>query len=96
MAEHITKGSVFDDLGFSREEAKNLKIRATLMHSLEKYLKEHTTNQKQAAKMLGVSQPRISDLMNGKINHFSIDQLVMIHEHLGIHVALVIDDRLVA
>ena len=96
MISHTTNSNVLDDLGFSPEEAKNLKIRATLMRSLEKYINKNTNNQTHAAQLLGVSQPRISDLINGKINHFSIDQLVIMHEHVGINVALVIDDRLVA
>ena len=94
--EHTTKGSVLDDLGFSKSEASNLKIRAALMRSLEKYISEHHLKQKDVAKILEINQPRVSDLLTGKINKFSIDQLVKMHERIDIPVALVIDDRLVA
>ena len=94
--EHTTKGSVLDDLNFSEVEAKNLKIRAALMRSLEKYITEHKLKQKEAAEVLGINQPRISDLLRGKISQFSIDQLIKMHERIHINVALVIDDRLVA
>lgn len=93
---HETKGSVLNDLGFQPGEAKNLTIRAALMRSIEGYINKHKLNQSKAAHALGVSQPRISDLLNGKINRFSIDQLVKMHERIGISVALIIDDRLVA
>lgn len=92
---HITKGSVLDDLGFPDDEAKNLKLRAALMRSLEAYFSDHNIKQFQAAKLTGISQPRISDLLNGKISKFSIDQLVKMHERLHINIRLIIDDRLV-
>ena len=94
--EHTTKGSVLDDLGFSESEAKNLKIRAALMRSLERYISERQLKQKDVAKIFGINQPRVSDLLRGKINKYSIDQLVKMHERIHINVALVIDDRLVA
>jgi hypothetical protein len=46
--------------------------------------------------VLGINQPRISDLLRGKISQFSIDQLIKMRERIHINVALVIDDRLVA
>jgi len=93
---HETKGSVLNDLGFQSGEAKNLIIRASLMRSIEQYIDQRKLSQSKAAEKFGVSQPRISDLLNGKINRFSIDQLIKMHERVGINVALIIDDRLVA
>ena len=93
---HITTGSIFDDLKFSSEEARHLKIRAALMRSLEQYIKTHQLKQLEASEILGISQPRVSDLLRGKITKFSIDQLVKMHDRIDIKVALVIDDRLVA
>ena len=61
-----------------------------------KYITEKKLKQKAAAEVLGISQPRVSDLLHGKIAGFSIDQLIKMHERIHINVALVIDDRLVA
>ena len=71
MATHMTKGSVFDDLGFSSGEARNLKIRATLMNAITEYIQDNELTQKQAAEIFGVTQPRISNLLTGKINLFT-------------------------
>lgn len=96
MKQHVTKGSIFDDLGFDATEAANLKIRAILMRAVEQELDKKNMTQLQAAKLLGVSQPRISDLRRGKIHLFTIDVLVNMLSKLGKPVSLVIDDRIAA
>ena len=96
MKNHVTKGSVFDDLGFDAAKAANLKIRAVLMRAVENELDKKNITQLQAAKLLGVSQPRISDLKRGKIHLFTIDVLVNMLSRLGKPVSLVIDDRIAA
>lgn len=96
MKHHTTKGSVFDDLGFDSIEAANLKIRAALMHAVEEELDKRNMTQIQAAKLLGVSQPRISDLRRGKMHLFTIDVLVNMLAKLGKPVAVVIDNRIAA
>lgn len=96
MKRHVTKGSVFDDLGFDAAEAANLKIRATLMRVVEEEITKKNLTQVQAAKLLGVSQPRISDLRRGKLQLFTIDVLVNMLTRLGKPVSLVIDDRIAA
>ena len=68
--------NVFDDLGFPQEEAEHLRIRSDLMIELTRFIKSRGLTQAQAAKLLGVTQPRISDLTRGKIDRFSIDSLV--------------------
>lgn len=73
--EHITKGSVFDDL-FSPEEAANLKIRSALMSEVEQFIKDNKLTQTKAAKVLGIDQSYVSKLMSGDINLFTIDKLV--------------------
>lgn len=93
---HVTTGSVFDDLDFGKPEAENLKIRAALMRELERYIAENELTQEQAADIFDVSQPRISDLVRGKIQKFTIDMLVNMAGKAGISVALVVDDRLIA
>lgn len=68
--------NVFGDLDFSPEEAANLKMRSRLMMALTDLIEARGLTQAQAAKLMGVSQPRISNLVRGKIDRFSIDTLV--------------------
>lgn len=83
---HRTQGNVFADLGFSAAEAENLKVRADLMHRLSKVIANRELTQIQAARLFGVSQPRISDLTRGKIGRFSVDTLIEMLGHAGIEV----------
>ena len=96
MKNHVTKGSVLDDLNLSKEEAQNLKIRAVLMRELEHQIKLNQWTQKEAAQKLNVSQPRISNLIKGKIELFTIDMLVNMLTKCGVPVSLIIDDRIAA
>jgi len=76
-------GNVFKDLGFSDEAAENLKIRADLMIELTKLIEAQELTQTAAAELLGVTQPRVSDLMRGKIDRFSVDTLIEMLGHAG-------------
>ncbi len=82
-----SSGNVFRDLGFDVEEAENLKVRADLMIELSKLIETRGLTQAAAAKLLGVTQPRISDLKRGKIDRFSIDSLVQMLGHAGVRVS---------
>jgi predicted XRE-type DNA-binding protein len=88
-----SSGNVFRDLGFGAEEAENLRIRSDLMIQLTKLIEARGLTQAAAAKLLGVTQPRISDLARGKINRFSIDTLIEMLGHAGAHVSFVISCR---
>jgi len=92
MKEKLTRssGNVFSDLGFPSEEAEYLKIRSTLMIHLRKTIEAKGMKQAEAAKLLGVTQPRVSDLYKGKIHLFSIDTLVDMLSRAGIHIKLVV------
>lgn len=83
-------GNVFRDLGFSKDEAENLKIRTDLMIRLSKLIETRRLTQAQAAKLFGVTQPRVSDLVRGKIDRFSIDTLVGMLGHAGVRVQVVV------
>ena len=74
----VTQGSdnIFEDIGFDREEAASLKVRADLMLDLRKYIETKGWTQSQAATFFGESQPRISNLMQGDIRRFSVDKLI--------------------
>jgi predicted XRE-type DNA-binding protein len=85
-----SSGNVFRDLGFRADEAENLKLRADLMIELRKRIEHRRLTQVQAAALLGVTQPRISDLVRGKIDRFSIDTLVAMLGHAGVRVQLVL------
>jgi predicted XRE-type DNA-binding protein len=76
--------SVFQDL-FSAEEAAELEIRSTLLRGLERWLASRDMTQTQAAKALGVTQARVSDIKRGKINQFSLDLLVRLAARAGLH-----------
>ncbi len=85
-----SSGNVFRDLGFSREESENLKIRSNLMIRLSKLIETRKLTQAQAAALLGVTQPRVSDLVRGKIDRFSIDTLVAMLGHAGVRVQVIV------
>lgn len=73
---HVTKGNVFDDLGFSNEEAAALKIKAGILSALLDHIRRRRYTQKQLAELLGEYQPNISNLLNGKISTMSIEKLL--------------------
>lgn len=93
MARKITHstGNVFQDLGFPKEEAENLKIRSALMAVIRVIIDEEGLTQARAATLFGVTQPRISDLVRGKIELFSIDSLVNMVAASGRRVDISID-----
>jgi len=82
---HVTRAgrSVFRDL-FSTEEAAELEIRSTLLQGLERWLTDSGMTQTQAAKALGLTQARVSDIKRGKINQFSLDLLVRLAARAGL------------
>ena len=67
-------------------ERESLKVKSQMMLDIEKHIKRIGITQAQAAQKLGVSQPRVSDLVNGKIDRFTIDTLVTMLARLGLHV----------
>ncbi len=81
-------GNVFSDIGFQGEEAANLLIRAQLMTVLAKFMEENELKQEKAAKLFGVTQPRISDLKRGKIKLFTVDTLIEMLSKAGLGVAV--------
>ena len=85
-----SSGNVFRDLGFSSEEAEHLKIRSNLMIHVQNIIRARRLKQAEAAKVLGVTQPRVSDLLRGRIDLFSTDTLIDMLAHLGGQVKLVV------
>lgn len=86
-------GNVFKDLGFSPEEAENLRLRAELMMRIEDAYREGGLTQADAAKRLGLTQPRLNLLLKGRIDLFSLDALVLIATRAGMSVRLAVKKR---
>ena len=86
----ITRGSgnVFRDVGFPPDEAHNMLLRADLMLRVEKFVKDYGLTQAAAAKTLGVTQPRLNQLLKGKLELFSLDALVRMLANAGLRVEL--------
>jgi len=82
--------NIFADLGFPKGEAENLKMRADLVIRIVDFYKKSGMTQAQAAKVLGLTQPRLNALLKGRIGLFSLDALVNIASRAGLNVRLVV------
>ena len=83
-----SSGNVFIDLGYSPDEAAILQMRADLMIDLRKWIKAKRLTQAKAAEILGVSQSRVSDLIRGKWERFSLEMLITLATRAGMRVTL--------
>lgn len=83
--------SVWDAIEDTPAEAENMKLRSALMMSLEQHIRAEGWTQAEAGRRLGVTQPRISDLLRGKIGLFGLDTLVNMAVAAGLHVELRIE-----
>jgi len=90
MKESIIKssGNVFLDLGFPPEEAAILEMRSEIMADLRKFIKNKKLTQEKAAGLLGVSQSRVSDLIRGKWEKFSLEMLISLATKAGMRISL--------
>lgn len=88
----FTRGSdnIFADLGFPPGEAENLRMRSDLMIEIEKFFRRSGLTQAQAARKLGITQPRLNALLKSRIEQFSLDALVEIASRAGLSVRLVV------
>ena len=90
MSMEVTEssGNVFQDLGFSSEEAAILQMRSELMIDLRKHIQTNRLTQQEASKIFGVSQSRISDLVRGKWEKFSLETLITFVIKSGMRVSI--------
>ena len=90
MSEAIvnSSGNVFLDLGYSPDEAAILQMRADLMADLRKFIKAKRLTQAKAAEILNVSQSRVSDLIRGKWERFSLEMLITLATRAGMQITL--------
>jgi predicted XRE-type DNA-binding protein len=83
-----SSGNVFIDLGYSPDEAAILQMRADLMADLRKLIKAKRLTQTRAAEILGIGQSRVSDLIRGKWERFSLEMLITLATRAGMQVTL--------
>lgn len=83
--------SVWDAIETDPAEAENMKIRASLLRAIIKTIQANAWSQAECARRLGVNQPRVSDLMRGKIDRFSIDALANFAHQIGLRLDIRID-----
>ena len=85
---HLRFATVWDAVEDTPVAAGNMKLRSALMTGLKNYISRTEMSQAQAAKLLGVTQPRVSDLMRGKIDLFGLDALVNMATAAGLRIEL--------
>ena len=88
-----SSGNVFLDLGFDPAEAKVMALRAEVMIRMEQHLKAQGWTQAEAARRLGITQPRVSRLLKGKWQDFSLDMLLTLAARAGLQPELTLADR---
>ena len=79
-----SSGNVFVDLGFDPAEAEVMKLRAEVMIRIERLVKTRGWTQAEAARQVGVTQPRVSRLVKGKWEDFSLDMLLTLAARAGL------------
>lgn len=84
--------SVWDAIEDTAADAENMRLRSSLMMALDQHIRNQGWTQAEAAKRLGVTQPRVSDLTRGKIALFGLDTLVNMAVAAGLHVELKVVD----
>lgn len=80
-----SSGNVFIDLGFDQADAEVMKLRAQVMIRMEQHMKAKGWTQTEAAKRLGITQPRVSRLIKGRSEDFSLDMLLKLAARAGLH-----------
>jgi predicted XRE-type DNA-binding protein len=85
---HISKGNVIDDLGFSPEEAAAIKLKASLYAEILRVVEKRKLKARELEKILDQPQPRISELLNGKISKMSAEKLAGYLSRLGIEIKI--------
>ena len=83
---------MWDAIVDTPEEAENMKLRSSLMIALKAHMERVGSSQSEAAKIFGVTQPRVSDLVRGKINLFGLDALVNMAAAAGLHVEMTVQE----
>jgi predicted XRE-type DNA-binding protein len=85
--------SVWDAIEDSATEAASMKLRAELANEIIERMRERKLTQAKAAQLIGVTQPRISDLMRGRLDLFSLDALVDMADRVGLRTRMVVSPK---
>ena len=85
---HVSKGNVIDDLGFSPDEAAAIKLKACLHAEIVRVVEQRKLKARDLEKLLDQPQPRISELMNGKISKMSAEKLAGYLSRLGVEIRI--------
>jgi predicted XRE-type DNA-binding protein len=85
---HVTRGDVFDDLGFTRSEATALKVKADLLDAIRAEIERRNYTQRQLVNILDEHQPAVSNLLRGRIAQVSIEKLLRYSDRLGMRAQL--------
>lgn len=94
---HVTSGNVLDDLGFAPKVALELKLKADLHLGILKLIRKHQYSPRELEQILGIQQPRVSELTRGKLNTIGIKKLLEYADKLGAYAKVsVIPKRLTA
>jgi predicted XRE-type DNA-binding protein len=88
-----SSGNVFRDIAFPAAEAEHLLIRSDLMIAIRSLIAERGFTQARAARLFGVTQPRVSDLVRGRVELFTIDSLVEMLARAGVGVSVRLERR---
>jgi predicted XRE-type DNA-binding protein len=83
-----TFANVWDALEDNPEDAANMKMRSNVMTAINETVRAWNTTQARAARRLGITQPRLNDLLHGKINKFSLDTLLTLATRAGLRVKI--------
>lgn len=84
--------NIFAEFGYSEHEAINLQIRSSLILELSEFIKDKGMTQRQAAAFFGIHPPRINDLMNRRIDKFTIDALVNLAARTGKRITIKLEE----
>jgi predicted XRE-type DNA-binding protein len=85
--------SVWDAIEDSPSEAASMRLRAELANEIIERMRARKLTQAKAAELIGVTQPRVSDLMRGRLNLFSLDSLVDIADRIGLRTRVVVSPK---
>ncbi len=88
VVNHVTRGDVLDDLGFTRSEASALKVKADLLDAIRDEIEKRSYTQRQLVNILDEHQPAVSNLLRGKITQVSIEKLLCYSDRLGMRAQL--------
>jgi predicted XRE-type DNA-binding protein len=93
---HVTTGSVLDDLGFTAETALELKLKADLHLGILKLIRKHGYTARELEQCLGIQQPRVSELMTGKLSTLGIKKLLEYADKLGAYATVTLKAKAAA